>query len=163
MKILKREPSKYLIMTDAHAKSFERKCKFIYWIRKLEFVFFNMVLADSLFIMTHCLSVISFKGINLEMSRLDSFGDKAIFMLRLTGSMLIFIAILVDMLELFVISISISREVYYTIPEYELEKLKNSKEGSSVMIGEEISSQMLKLRPNVDDFAFENNNEYEDE
>lgn len=75
--------------------------------------------------MTHFFSVISFDGIKLEMSKMDSYRDKAILVLRLSGSILIFIAILVDILELCVISLNISREIYYTIPEYKLEKYKN--------------------------------------
>lgn len=61
------------MVNEIQTKNFERKCKFIYWIRKLEFVFFNMILADSLFILTHCLSVISFKGIRLELGQMSSF------------------------------------------------------------------------------------------
>lgn len=115
MKTLKKESSRYLELTGVKAKSFKRKCQFIYWTRKFEFIFFNLIIADSLFIITHCLSVISLNGIELEFSKMDIF-DKVGFLLRLTGSMLIFIAILFDMVELFLISINVSREVYYTIP-----------------------------------------------
>lgn len=161
MKILKKENSKFIMVTEAKAKSFERKCKFVNWSRKLEFVFFNMTLADSLFIMTHCLSVINMDGIKLELGQMNSFWDKAIFWLRLVGSMLIFIAILVDILELLIISLNISREMYYTIPQYKLEKLKISKESVGQRKEEGIPSQMLQLKQNIDDFVFDNKAEGE--
>lgn len=116
MKTLKNEATQYLQLTNPSTKIFQKKCKFVYWIRKFEFIFFNLVLADGLFIMTHCLSVISLEGIQLELNQFSSFWGKTNFLLRLVGSMLIFIAILVDILELFIVSINISRESYYTIP-----------------------------------------------
>lgn len=163
MKTLKKESSQYFMLADSKAKNFKRKCIFVYWVRKLEFVFFNMILADSLFILTHSLSVISLEGLKLELDYLDSSWDKILFLLRLAGSVLIFIAILVDMLELFTISLNISREVYYTIPKYELEKLKVSKESSTVkgVMGKEISSSQLKLNSNRDYSLFQSKDEDE--
>lgn len=123
-----------------------------------------MIFTDSLFIMAHCLSVISLEGIKLELNHLNSFWGQTGFLLRLIGSISIFIAILTDILELFNISINISQDIYYTIPDYELEKLK-SKNFKEVLknkkTGKEIPSKELQSKVNINDSVFENIKEEE--
>lgn len=140
IKMIKKNHSQVLTLSHSQTKKFEQKCKFIYWVRKLEFIFFNMVLTDSLFILTHGLAVISLEGIKLELNSMDYFREKALFILRLVGSLLIFMAILADILELFIISINISKEIYYTIPQYKLDKLKDSNFKANKRICKEINS-----------------------
>lgn len=77
------------------------------------------------------------------------------------GSLLTFIAILVDILELFFISISISQEAYYTISQYELEKLMISKEGCRNKGEKENLSPELKFKSDEVDSVFENIHEEE--
>lgn len=105
---VKTETSKFMTVTQAKKKKFELKCKVIYWLRKLEFIFFNMVLSDALFIATRCMSVISWDDLKFFLANLDSLGDKIWILLRLMGTMIIFLALLADMLELFRISLNIS-------------------------------------------------------
>lgn len=117
MKKLKKTSSEYFLLDGAQAKSFKRRCKFVYWVKLLEFIFFNLVICDGLFIMIHCLTVIRFQGIKNELDHYDSFSGKLGFLLRLIGSLLIFIAILVDILEILTAGLKTYSEGSYIISE----------------------------------------------
>jgi hypothetical protein len=88
-------------------KKFVMKCKTIFWIRKLEFVLFNMVLADALFLGSRCVGGLKLNLFTTYLDGIDDTWEKLGLIMCYFISMLTVIAVTSDFMELFSISLKV--------------------------------------------------------
>ena len=85
-------------------KKFARDCKIIFWIRKLEFLFFNMILADALYIGSRTVGGLKLHLFTAYLDTVDNTWDKLGLILAYFFSMLTVVALFSDIMELFTVS-----------------------------------------------------------
>jgi hypothetical protein len=108
---------------------FERKCKIIFFVRKLEFMFFNMVIADGLFVASRTAGSLKLHLFTQYLDGLDSTWDKLWLIMAYFFSMLTIVALFYDFMELFGVSLR----------AWNLEHIRQLKVGFEYM--DDISSQ----------------------